>query len=38
VVARWRVLWDGCGSGNVAGAAKILGERARDRGIDLERR
>ena len=29
---------DGCDRGDVAGAAEILGERARDRGIDLERR
>src|SRR5262249_25842973 len=32
------VLRDGRSGGNVAGAAKILGERTRDRGIDLERR
>ena len=36
--ARRRVLRDGGDRGDVAGAAKILGERARDRGIDLERR
>src|SRR5262249_31635585 len=32
------VLRDGRDRGDVAGAAKILGGRARDRGIDLERR